>query len=243
MRLEADVSLGSGEGELAARFRIDEPLCVVTGASGAGKTTLLHMIAGLRRPDRGVIRLNGATLFDSRAGIDLAPERRAIACVFQDDRLFPHMDVKANLLFGRDDHKSGEGSEDFNHVVDALDLGGLLCRRPASLSGGEKRRIALARALLQRPARLLLLDEPLTGLDPARREAALGLIERRRDQGATGVLFVTHQATEVQRLGGAHLRVGANDPGFALTQVRPNGGAVETSLSPWFATLTRGKDR
>ena len=235
MRLEADVSLGSGECALTARFRVDEPLCVMTGASGAGKTTLLHMIAGLRRPDRGIIRLDGATLFDSVAGIDLSPERRAIACVFQDDRLFPHMDVRANLLFGRRDHK-GEGREDFNHVVDALDLGGLLRRRPSSLSGGEKRRTALARALLQRPSRLLLLDEPLTGLDAVRREAALALIERRRDQGATGVLFVTHQAAEALRLGGGHLRVAANDHGFALTQVRQSQGALETSPSPWFAT-------
>ena len=135
MRLEADVSLGNGEGGLAARFRIDEPLCVVTGASGAGKTTLLHMIAGLRRPDRGIIRLNGTTLFDSAAGIDLAPERRAIACVFQDDRLLPHMDVRANLLFGRSGH--GRGIEEFDQIVDVLDLRGLLRRRPAGLSGGE----------------------------------------------------------------------------------------------------------
>lgn len=236
MRLEADVSLGSGEGALAARFRIDASLCVVTGASGAGKTTLLHMIAGLRRPDRGLIRLDGTTLFDSEAGVDLAPERRAIACVFQDDRLFPHMDVRANLLFGRADHRRERGTEAFDQVVDALELRGLLRRRPGSLSGGEKRRTALARALLQRPARLLLLDEPLTGLDPARREAALELIERRRDQTGTGVLYVTHQATEARRLGGAHLRVCAGDPGVARAQVRSAPGAVETSLSPFFAT-------
>ena len=234
MRLEADVSLGNGEGGLAARFRIDEPLCVVTGASGAGKTTLLHMIAGLRRPDRGIIRLNGTTLFDSAAGIDLAPERRAIACVFQDDRLLPHMDVRANLLFGRSGH--GRGIEEFDQIVDVLDLRGLLRRRPAGLSGGEKRRTALARALLQRPARLLLLDEPLTGLDPARREAALGLVERRRDLTDTGVLYVTHQAAEARRLGGAHLRVCAGDSGLARAQVRPAAGAVETALSPLFAT-------
>ncbi len=236
MRLEADVSLRNGEGALTARFRIDEPLCVVTGASGAGKTTLLHMIAGLRRPDRGIIRLNGTTLFDSAAGVDLAPERRAIACVFQDDRLLPHMDVRANLLFGRADHRCERGMEEFDQVVDALGLRGLLRRKPASLSGGEKRRTALARALLQRPARLLLLDEPLTGLDLARREAALELIERRRDRTGTGVLYVTHQATEARRLGGTHLGVCVNDLGVARAQVRPPPGVVEAFPSPFFAT-------
>lgn len=235
MRLEADISMGSGEVRLAARFRIDQPLCVVTGASGAGKTTLLHMIAGLRRPDRGYIRLNGVTLFDSAAGINLAPERRAMGCVFQDDRLFPHMDVRANLLFGRGDRGCVEAAAEFDQVTDALDLGGLLRRRPASLSGGEKRRAALARALLQRPAQLLLLDEPLTGLDAARREAALGLIERRRDQMGTGILYVTHQTPEVRRLGGAHLRVGSGGTGFASAQIRPLDGVVETPLSRLFA--------
>lgn len=236
MRLEADVSLRNGEGALTARFRIDEPLCVVTGASGAGKTTLLHMIAGLRRPDRGIIRLNGTTLFDSAAGVDLAPERRAIACVFQDDRLLPHVDVRANLLFGRADHRRERGMEEFDQVVDALGLRGLLRRKPASLSGGEKRRTALARALLQRPARLLLLDEPLTGLDLARREAALELIERRRDRTGTGVLYVTHQATEARRLGGTHLGVCVNDLGVARAQVRLTPGVVEAFPSPFFAT-------
>lgn len=235
MRLEADVSVASGEGLFAARFRIDQPLCVVTGASGAGKTTLLHMIAGLRRPDRGYIRLNGVTLFDSDAGINLAPERRAIGCVFQDDRLFPHMDVRTNLLFGRDDRRSIEAAAEFDQVVDALDLGGLLRRRPASLSGGEKRRAALARALLQRPARLLLLDEPLTGLDAARREAALGLIERRRDQTGTGMFYVTHQTPEVRRLGGAHLRVGPDGAGIASAQVGLAVGGINTPLPRLFA--------
>lgn len=203
MRLEVDVSLELGDGPLTARFEIETPLAVVAGPSGSGKSTLLHMIAGLRRPDRGRISLDGTTLFDTAAGIDLAPERRAVASVFQDSRLFPHMDVRANLLFGAPGPSRDRRA--FDRIVEVLDLGALLARHPSSLSGGEKRRTALGRALLQRPSRLLLLDEPLTGLDPARRDAALGLIEARRDEGTCGVLYVTHQAAEAERLGGVRI--------------------------------------
>lgn len=224
MRLEVDIRLDRPDGGLTAAFRIDGPRGVITGPSGVGKTTLLHLIAGLRRPDRGRIRLDGVTLFDAEARIDAPAERRAVACLFQDDRLFPHMDVAANLRFGA--RTPGESGAAFARIVEGLELEALLRRRPGQLSGGEKRRVALGRVLLQRPARLLILDEPLTGLDSARRDAALRLIDERCDQADCGLLYVTHRASEKARLGGVSVVCELDDRGFAHAQLRQDGRAL-----------------
>ncbi|MGH8218775.1 MAG: molybdenum ABC transporter ATP-binding protein [Steroidobacteraceae bacterium] len=169
------------------------------GPSGCGKTTAVHAISGLLRPDAGIVRIGDATLFDSMRGIDVPAERRRIGYVFQDARLFPHLDVLRNLRYGAK-RTLGEGPRiDFDEVVELLGLRPLLGRRPRRLSGGERQRVALGRALLCRP-RLLLLDEPLASLDVARRAELLPYLERLRDRLSVPMIYVSHQFEEVLRL-------------------------------------------
>lgn len=194
MSFDIDVRARRGDAEVHAAIVAGDGLTVLVGASGAGKTTLLDMVAGLLRPGRGHIRVGDRTLFDSASGIDVAPERRRAGYVFQDARLFPHRRVRANLLYGaRDDARLEE-------VAATLDIAHLLARWPRTLSGGEVRRVAIGRALLSDPA-FLLLDEPLSSLDPVRREEAMRAIERVRDARAVPILMVTHDAAEAERLG------------------------------------------
>jgi molybdate transport system ATP-binding protein len=180
-------------------FTAGAGLAAILGPSGAGKTSTLDAIAGLLRPVRGRIVVAGQVLFDSAAGIDVPPERRACGYLFQDLRLFPHLTVAANLAYGQrlaDPARRwiGEGE-----VCDLLAIGALLGRMPATLSGGEAQRVALGRALLAAP-RFLLLDEPLSSLDPARRDEIMGLIERIRDSLGLPILYVSHDRAEVDRL-------------------------------------------
>ncbi|BBC74385.1 molybdenum ABC transporter ATP-binding protein [Altererythrobacter sp. B11] len=196
-----------GERDIALDFTSDAVLTALTGLSGAGKTSVLNCIAGLARPDAGRIAVQGAVLFDSAAGVDLPPERRRAGYVFQDARLFPHLRVQANLAYGEklappDDRWITQGE-----VVDFLGIAHLLTRYPANLSGGETRRVAIGRALLAAP-RFLLLDEPLSSLDPARGEDLLRLIERIRDELAIPTLLVSHSREEVQRLAGRVVTMG-----------------------------------
>jgi len=176
-------------------------LVAISGPSGAGKTTLLNCIAGLRRPLAGHIRIGGETLYDSAAGIDLPPERRRAGYVFQDLRLFPHRTVAANLAYGERlaGHRRHWMSQ--AETLDFLGIAHLARRYPATLSGGEAKRVAIGRALLASP-RFLLLDEPLTSLDAPRAEEILRLIERIRDELALPILLVSHAAAEVERLAG-----------------------------------------
>jgi len=169
------------------------------GPSGCGKTTTVHAIAGLLRPDAGIVRVGGATLFDSTRGIDVPAERRRIGYVFQDARLFPHLDVLRNLRYGAKRAPDDGPRIAFDEVVELLGLGPLLARRPRQLSGGERQRVALGRALLCRP-RVLLLDEPLASLDAARRAELLPYLERLRDRLAVPMIYVSHQFEEVLRL-------------------------------------------
>ena len=169
-------------------------LTVLFGPSGAGKTSVLNMIAGLIRPERGHVRVGGVTLFDADARVDLPPERRRAGYVFQDARLFPHKRVRANLLYG------ARGTAALDETAAFLGIAHLLDRWPRSLSGGEARRVAIGRALLSDPA-FLLLDEPLSFLDAARREEIMGVIERLRDTARLPILLVTHDAGEAARLG------------------------------------------
>jgi molybdate transport system ATP-binding protein len=188
----------AGERERACSIASDAKLVAITGSSGAGKTTLLNCIAGLRRPLAGHIRIGGETLFDGTARIDLPPERRRAGYVFQDLRLFPHRTVAANLAYGerRESHWMSHAE-----ALDFLGIVHLAQRYPATLSGGEAKRVAIGRALLAAP-KFLLLDEPLTSLDAARSEEILRLIERIRDELALPTLLVSHSAAEVERLAG-----------------------------------------
>jgi len=195
-----------GETDIALDAHFTEPLTALVGPSGIGKTTVLNMIAGLVQPDCGRIAVNGNVLFDSAAGIGLPPEMRRAGYVFQDNRLFPHMRVRANLAYGerlsRPEHRWIGQAE----VVAFLGIGHLLDRWPATLSGGEARRVAIGRALLAAP-RFLLMDEPLTSLDAARGEEILRVVERIRDELAIPILYVSHSPLEVARLTSCVLRL------------------------------------
>ncbi|MBD3730221.1 MAG: ATP-binding cassette domain-containing protein [Sphingomonadales bacterium] len=195
MHFDIDIAVQRGEREIACRIAADTNLVALVGSSGAGKSSVLDAIAGLLRPMRGRIAIAGETLFDSDAGIDLPPEARRAGYVFQDLRLFPHRRVRANLTYGE---KPG-GWIGFDEVVALLDIAPLLDRWPATLSGGEAKRVAIGRALLSAP-HFLLLDEPLASLDPARGEEILATIESIRDELGLPILHVSHDASEVARL-------------------------------------------
>jgi molybdate transport system ATP-binding protein len=199
MRIEADVALRLGAFALEARLESDAGVTALFGRSGSGKTTLLNCIAGLARPERGRIRVGEAVFFDSAAGIHLPTQRRRIGYVFQEGRLLPHLSVRQNLAYGRYFTPATERYADFDRVVALLDLAPLLARRPHHLSGGEKQRVAIGRALLASP-RLLLMDEPLASLDAARKGEILYYIERLRDEMRLPIVYVSHAIDEVVRL-------------------------------------------
>jgi molybdate transport system ATP-binding protein len=197
--LEIDVEKALGGFRLRARFSAGAGVTALFGHSGAGKSTLVNLIAGLERPDRGRIEAGGAVLFDDRQRIDLPPGRRRIGYIFQEGRLFPHLTVKQNLLYGRWFTRAADRYVELEPVVALLGLAPLLDRRPAALSGGEKQRVAIGRALLTSP-RLLLMDEPLAALDQARRDEILPYIERLRDGLGLPIVYVSHSLEEVTRL-------------------------------------------
>ncbi len=187
---------------LSATFATEAGATALFGASGAGKTTIINMIAGLVRPDRGRVAIGDTVLFDSTAGIDLAPHRRRIGYVFQEGRLFPHLSVWSNLDYGRFMSGVKHDPARLRRVVDLLDIGHLLDRRPRHLSGGERQRVAVGRALLMEP-RLLLLDEPLASLDIARKRDILPYLARLPEAGGVPIIYVTHQPAEVRHLASA----------------------------------------
>jgi molybdate transport system ATP-binding protein len=183
---------------LDASFDVPTPgVTALFGPSGSGKSTVLACIAGLLSAEQGRVMLDGETLFDRARNIDVAAEARRTAVVFQDARLFPHMSVRNNLLYGF--RRSHGHTHDFDSVTDMLGVAHLLDRRPATLSGGERQRVALGRALLARP-RLLLMDEPLAALDSARKQEILPFLEKLRDLSAVPIVYVTHALDEVDRL-------------------------------------------
>jgi molybdate transport system ATP-binding protein len=199
MSFEIDVSRRLDDATVTIRLEAGAGLTALFGPSGAGKTSVLNMVAGLLRPDAGTISANGAVLFDGDAGIDIPAERRRAGYVFQDGRLFPHMRVRPNLLYGArlaDPSHRWIGLDD---AVAFLGIGHLLDRWPRTLSGGEAQRVAIGRALLSGP-RILLMDEPLSSLDAARREEIMRVIERIRDELKLPILYVSHDRAEVERL-------------------------------------------
>lgn len=198
--------------ELDLAFEAPPGATVLFGRSGSGKTTIVNAVAGLLRPQAGRIEIDGRVLFDSERGVDLPARRRRVGYIFQDARLFPHLTVRQNLLYGRWFARRAEaqgehGSENQppaprqepERIIEMLGLGALLDRRPAGLSGGEKQRVAIGRALLADPS-LILADEPLASLDEPRKEEILPYFERLRDESAAPILYVTHSVAEAARL-------------------------------------------
>jgi len=200
--LSVDIQLRRGRFERHVRIEDDARILALTGPSGAGKTSVLNAIAGLLRPRSGRIEVDGRVLFDAARGIDLPAHRRRVGYVFQDARLFPHLDVRGNLLYGRH-AASGDGPRfELDAVVALLGIAPLLGRRTGNLSGGEQQRVAIGRALLSQPA-ILLFDEPLSALDLARREELIPYLLRVRDEVRLPMLYVSHHPDEVRRLAGA----------------------------------------
>lgn len=201
MTFDINVARVIGNRTIALSCRTGTGVTVITGPSGVGKTSILNMVAGLLRPDRGHIRIGGRALFDSDRGINLTIAERGIGYVFQDRRLFPHMRVRANLLYG-----CPKGARwKMDDIVDMLGIGHLLARWPSDLSGGEMQRVAIGRALLAEP-RCLLFDEPLSSLDDARKGGIQDAIDRICKEMATPILYVTHDLAEADRLS-AHVIV------------------------------------
>lgn len=241
MTLSVAIEHEQGVFRLAAEFSCGEGVTALFGRSGSGKTTIVNAIAGLIHPRKGRIAFNEEVLFDSDHGVDVPTRMRRFGYVFQEGRLFPHLTVRGNLLFSRIFDRRSHAPGELDHVVELLGLGGLLERRPAQLSGGEKQRVAIGRALLTRP-RLLLLDEPLAALDVHRKSEILQYLELLRDEVRIPIIYVSHSVDEVVRLAaavvlvseGRVLRVGPVDQVMADLDLRPytgryEGGAVVTA--------------
>jgi molybdate transport system ATP-binding protein len=197
--LRVEVFKQLGEFSIEASFTSEGRVTGLFGASGAGKTSLINMIAGLLKPDRGFIAIDNETLDDTAARVHVPPYRRRIGYVFQDARLFPHLDVSENLDYGRRMNGLPRDGASEARITDLLDIGGLKGRRPGQLSGGERQRIALGRALLSKP-RLLLLDEPLGSLDEGRKVEILPYLVRLRDEAGIPMVYVSHDAAELRQL-------------------------------------------
>ncbi len=202
--LELDLEFSRGDFHLSAKQQLNGGISAILGPSGSGKSTLLALIAGLLKPASGSIRLDGQRLVDSSAGICLPPHQRHIGLVFQDRQLLPHLKVRDNLLYGFNQLKPGERRFALHEVVELLELGELLGRKPRQLSGGEQQRVALGRALLYAP-RLLLLDEPLAALDERLKQQILVYLKRIHSDYQIPMVYVTHAPSEAEFLGGQRL--------------------------------------
>jgi molybdate transport system ATP-binding protein len=193
MSLSVAIRHRLGALSLDVAFEAPDGVTALFGRSGAGKTSVVNAVAGLLRPDGGRIVLNGRVLRDGGAGTDVPIHLRNVGYVFQDARLFPHLTVRRNLLYG------AASDRHLGRICDLLGLGDLLSRRPRSLSGGEAQRVAIGRALLSEPE-LLVMDEPLAALDVARKQEILPYLERLRDEAGLPILYVSHSVEEVARL-------------------------------------------
>ncbi|MEO6929272.1 MAG: molybdenum ABC transporter ATP-binding protein [Casimicrobiaceae bacterium] len=228
--IDIDVEQPRGDFMLQVTFCADAPVLGVFGRSGAGKSSLVDAIAGVTTPRRGHVRINGVTLFDHAQRIDLAPPARRGGYVFQDALLFPHLSVHSNLMYGHRLHRDGVQFIAPPRVIDVLGLGALQKRRPDTLSGGEKQRVAIGRALLSQP-QVLLLDEPLASLDVERKSEILDYIERLRDEFHIPIVYVSHSIAEITRLAdsvvvlAAGKCVAAGDVGTILADPGAQSGA------------------
>ncbi len=242
--LDVDIEQRLGAFEIAVAFHAEAPVVGLFGRSGSGKTSVINALAGISQPLRGHIIVNGETLYDSARGIDLPPDRRRLGYVFQDDLLFPHLDVEANLLYGFRRAAPASRVIEPAHVIDLLGLKALQKRMPDALSGGEKQRVAIGRALLAQP-RLLLMDEPLASLDVTRQNEVLRYIEQLRDDLHIPIVYVSHSVAEITRLAdmvvilaeGKALASGPVDEVMGRFDLRPHtgrheaGAVIETTVA------------
>lgn len=239
MSLSVTIRHRFSEFRLDAAFEAGGGLTAVMGRSGAGKTTIANAVAGLFQPDEGRIVVAGEPLLETGAGLSVPLHRRRIGYVFQDARLFPHLTVRRNLLYGK--WFAGASGAEFGRIVEMLGIGDLLHRRPGALSGGERQRVALGRALLSDP-RLLVMDEPLAALDAQRKAEIIPYLERLRDEGGKPILYVSHSASEVARLATTVVMIDAgrviacgpaaevlSDPALARAMPIRDAGAVLTA--------------
>ncbi|HVK99195.1 MAG TPA: ATP-binding cassette domain-containing protein [Dongiaceae bacterium] len=197
--LELDFSLRRGDFQLQAQHNLHHPVTGILGPSGGGKSTLLAAVAGLLKPHQGTIRLDGRVLFDSASRIHVPAHQRHIGLVFQDRQLLPHLSVRNNLLYGFHNIAPHERRFTLEAVVELLEIGSLLDRKPRTLSGGEQQRVALGRAILYSP-QLLLLDEPLSALDERLKNQILAFLLRIKQECDIPMLYVTHAVSEVHFL-------------------------------------------
>lgn len=197
--IDCHIQLQQGQFCLDQRFQSDQSVIGLFGASGSGKTTILHSIAGLIRPQSGWIKIQKQTWFDQGQNIYLSTQQRRVGLVFQDAQLFPHKNVKQNLRFGFKHIPPQQRQFEVDYIVELLKLGHLLERMPIKLSGGEKQRVALGRALLYSP-QLLLLDEPLSALDTAHKAEIIPFFQRVKQEIKIPMLYVSHDHTEIEQL-------------------------------------------
>lgn len=234
MHLEIDIAKARSEFCVDMALRLDLDTAGLFGPSGAGKTTLLHLLAGLERPDRGRITLDGRTLCDTSEGLFVPPYKRRVGVVFQDARLFPHLSVRSNLHFAQWLAPKRSRHLSFDTVVDILEIGSLLNRRTTGLSGGERQRVALARTLLSSP-QILLLDEPASALDVNREAHLLPFLKRVSGEIGIPMILVSHRLSQIRYLTDTLLIV---DQGRLLA----NGTFSELIADPRLARLMRGTD-
>ena len=232
--IDIDIEQRLGTFHLAVKFAAEAPIVGLFGRSGSGKSSVINAIAGITRPLRGSIRFNDLVLFDAAKDINLRPEARRVGYVFQDALLFPHMNVEANLLYGQRLRSPANRFIEAARVIELLGLGALLRRKPKALSGGEKQRVAIGRALLAQP-RILLMDEPLAALDIPRKTEILDYVERLRDELNIPIVYVSHSVTEITRLAdtvvvlseGKCLAVGNVDEVMGRLDLKPATGRYE----------------
>jgi len=195
--LEVNVRKQLGAFIINVAFSTEGPgITAIFGPSGAGKTSVTNMVAGLLKPDEGRIYVDNEPIFDSQKGVNVTPNKRRLGYIFQEGRLFPHLSVKSNLTYGMKLIPKKERRLSFDKVLDLLDLAALLHRRPSKLSGGEKQRVAIGRALLTSPS-LLLMDEPLSSLDGQLKAEILPFVSKMQKEFMIPVLYVSHSIDEI----------------------------------------------
>jgi molybdate transport system ATP-binding protein len=230
IRLAFAVRLAQGGFTLDMSDAAEVEVLGLFGPSGSGKTSLLEVIAGLRQPQAAQVKVGDDVLLDTDRGVNLPPHRRHVGYVPQDGALFPHLDVRRNIMYGADArHAARGGRPDIDHIYHTLDIGDLLARRIHDLSGGERQRVAIARALVSSP-RILLLDEPLTGIDRGRKDRILPYLLRIRRGLHVPLVYVTHDAVELAEIADRVLRL---EDGRLL-----DAGAPETVLHRPLADLS-----